>query len=996
MTPLPSRRTPYPLVALFLVLATAIAALAYRYYVAQKEAVAREVRKQLVAIADTKVKHIAAWRAAKVGEARVILGNPILLEALARLLSGRSSATETAQLGEWADSLARELRYAGITFTDASGNLILTRGRTFGGAAHLRGLAVATVHAADIAFTDFHVDGRGAPIHLGLNIPLRSRPGAPAFGALLAGLDPADELYPLLQRWPSASATAESLLVRRDGEDVVFLSPLRKRPHELTALHLAVARTNVVAVKAVNGTVGAFEADDYAGDRVFAAVTEVPGAGWRLIAKIDAEEVLAPLGGESRLMGAFAISLILGAGAIVFALWRRNEVRSYRARYESELQRREAAERYEAERKTMNEELSRVVQALQASESRLRAAFEQAAVGMNEVSLEGRFLRSNQRFCEITGYSADELLRFTFTDLTHPEDRAADREHVGHVLAGEAVSRRWQKRYIHKDGATIWAAVTASLLRNPAGEPLYMLGVVEDITAAVAAQEQLRHTEERFRQVVETAPEGIVVVTHGVTRYLNPAAATMFGSSSASELIGEAALDRMHPDSRQAAGESLAAVAAGQPAPTAEHQYLRLSGEAFPVEVSATPIVYDGQPSALVFFRDLTDRRRAEEERARLEQRLLQAQKMETVGRLAGGVAHDFNNHLTVNNGYCDMLLDALGPDDPLRDELSEIRAAGDRAAALTQQLLAFSRKQVLEPRPLVLNEVVEEYCRMVRRLIGDDIKVVTDLDPALGAVLADRGQMHQVLMNLALNARDAMPNGGTISISTGHDQIADPGPGAGAKAGSYVVLTVTDDGVGMSPEIVQKIFEPFFTTKPMGIGTGLGLATVYGIVEQAGGFLRVSSEVGIGTSFRIYLPRISEGPEAAAPVSGPHQSVTGGETVLVVEDQSDVRKLATGILRKQGYRVIEASSGQEALDAARAFPSAIDLLLTDVVMPGMTGRELARLLERERPGIHVLYMSGYSGDVLARDGVVAYLPKPFAPLELAVKVREVLRKEKA
>jgi two-component system, cell cycle sensor histidine kinase and response regulator CckA len=996
MTPLPSRRTPYSLVALFLVLASAIAALTYRYDVAQKDAIAHEVRNQLLAIADTKVKHIAAWRAERLGEARIVLNNGLLLGGLERLSAGRATAVEREQISRWMQALCRELRYGGATFTDPRGNVLLSSGRIFGDAVHMRALAIATASQTDVTFTDFHVDDPRAPTHLGLNVPLRVAPDAPAFGTLLAGLDPEDELYPLLQRWPAPTTTAESLLVRREGDDVVFLSPLRKRPTMLATLRIPALRSDVAAVRAVTGEEGTIEAQDYHGDAVFAATLSVPGTNWRLIAKIDSEEVLAPLRWRSRLMGAFAVSLIFAAAAVVFALWRRNDIRVYRARYESELERREAAERYDAERKSMNEELRRANQALLSSESRFRSAFEQAAVGMNEVTLDGRFQRVNHRFSEITGYSREDLAQLTYSDLTHPDDRAADRVHVEAVLSGEEASCRWEKRYIRRDGAIIWVAVTASLLRDTGGAPIYMLGVVEDITASVRAKEALRQTEERFREVVEHAPEGILVVTGLEGRYLNPAAAEMFGAESAAQLIGASVLDRVFAEHRAGARERLTHVMAGHAVLPQERSFLRLNGEVFPVEVSATPIMYDGQPSALVFFRELTDRRRAEEERVRLEQRLRQAQKMESVGRLAGGVAHDFNNHLTVINGYCDMLLDALGPDDPLREELGEIRAAGDRAAALTQQLLAFSRKQVVEPKPLLLNDVVEEFCRMVRRLIGDDIEVTADLEPALGSVMADRGQMHQILMNLAVNARDAMPEGGKILIGTANADLEGADPALpDIKPGPYVVLTVADTGVGMSQETQQKIFEPFFTTKPMGIGTGLGLATVYGIVQQASGFIRLTSEPGHGTAFRIYLPRIPESPETVSSPAASRQSLRGNETVLVVEDQDEVRKLATGILRKTGYSVLEAANGPDALAVAAGFTGSIDLLITDVLMPSMTGRELAQRLEQARPGLKLLYMSGYSGDLIAREGVeagtVAYLAKPFAPSELAAKVREVL-----
>ncbi len=686
----------------------------------------------------------------------------------------------------------------------------------------------------------------------------------------------------------------------------------------------------------------------------------------------------------------------MAGGTATLLLWRRQRSAA-RALAESERARQKALAEIAGERRSLDMKAARALEARDAAEARFRGAFDQAAVGMNHVLPNGRYLRVNERYCEITGYTREELLGITIDAITHPDDLAADRVHIQKLLCGERSTATWQKRYIRKDGSVIWVDLTGSVVRPNSGEPLYLLGVVQDVTARVTAEKALRQSEERFRQLVENAPYGIVVETGLQFLYLNPAAARMLGAESPEQLVGSSMLDRMHPDERAAVRERSRAVGSGASVMLLRRTMLRLDGNSFPASISATPIVYDGQQAALVFLHDISAEHQAEEERSRLEQRLRHAQKMESVGRLAGGVAHDFNNHLTVINGYCDMLLEELASDDPLRDEIGEIRAAGQRAAALTEQLLTFSRKQVVELRPISLNGVVEEHCRMVRRLIGDDIEVVTDLEPQLGAVMADRGQMQQVLMNLAVNARDAMPRGGKLIIGTGNAEI---GPGAeGAshdiKPGAYVVLTVSDTGTGMTPEILSKIFEPFFTTKSAGAGTGLGLATVYGIVEQGGGFLRVSSEPGHGATFRIYLPRTAQRVEDAAATGGRRKAPRGCETVLVVEDQEDVRRLAVSILRKNGYRVLEAGSGAEAVGVAAKYAETIDLLITDLVMPGMTGRELAAKLQASRAAIKVLYMSGYTNDGVAPQSVIdpgmPYLAKPFTPADLASKVREAL-----
>jgi signal transduction histidine kinase/CheY-like chemotaxis protein len=381
----------------------------------------------------------------------------------------------------------------------------------------------------------------------------------------------------------------------------------------------------------------------------------------------------------------------------------------------------------------------------------------------------------------------------------------------------------------------------------------------------------------------------------------------------------------------------------------------------------------------------------------RLEQQFFQAQKMEAVGRLAGGVAHDFNNLLTAILGSTDLLLETLPPDHPGIEEATETRKAALRAADLTRQLLAFSRQQVLAPRVISLNDVVTDMHKMLRRMIGEDVELRMVLADNLGAVRADPGQIEQVIVNLAVNARDAMPNGGRLTIETLNADLDDAYAAEHTVVvpGHYVMLAVTDAGMGMDAETKARVFEPFFTTKPKGKGTGLGLATVYGIVKQSGGYAWVYSELGQGTSVKIYLPRVDapvEGSRPAPPTTG---SLGGSETILVVEDQEEVRRLTRRILEARGYRVLVAASGPEALRLAEHEAGRIDLLVTDVVMPGMSGREVGLLLAPARPTMKVLYLSGYTDESIVHHGVlepgVAFMQKPFNAEALARKVREVL-----
>jgi nitrogen-specific signal transduction histidine kinase len=387
--------------------------------------------------------------------------------------------------------------------------------------------------------------------------------------------------------------------------------------------------------------------------------------------------------------------------------------------------------------------------------------------------------------------------------------------------------------------------------------------------------------------------------------------------------------------------------------------------------------------------RDVTDRRA-------LEEQLLQSRKMDAIGRLAGGIAHDFNNLLTVIQGYSDFIIAGSAPGDEHREDAQEIRDAAARAALLTQQLLAFGRKQVRHPRVIDLNAVVEEMSRMLRRLIGEDVELDLRLARDAGAVFADAGQLQQVLMNLAVNARDAMPNGGRLTIETGRLAVEreTPAQPAPIAPGEYARLTVRDTGTGMTPDVLARAFDPFFTTKEVGKGTGLGLSTVYGIVTQSSGHLRVDSAPGKGTAFEIVFPHAGD---AAAPAATP--AVTrlprGAGTILLVEDDSLVRRLVAGVLERAGYRVIVAASADDALSLAAAHDGPIDLVVTDIVMPGRPGPELVARLEAARPGIRTLYVSGYADDMVARYGVteerVSFLAKPFSPEELARRVRELL-----
>ena len=501
-----------------------------------------------------------------------------------------------------------------------------------------------------------------------------------------------------------------------------------------------------------------------------------------------------------------------------------------------------------------------------------------------------------------------------------------------------------------------------------------------------------RAAEQRYHELFDGAPVGLIrSLPDGRILAANAAAVRITGFPSVSALLDASVAD-LYADAGDRARVD-AVLERGETLQDLEIQGRRRDGVLIWVTVNLRP-VKDAGGQVLHYewsLADITERRQ-------LESQLRQAQKMEAVGQLAGGVAHDFNNLLTVIGGRCYLMLAKLEPDDTLRREVELVRGAAERAARLTHQLLAFSRKQVLEPRVLELDETVAGIEPLLRRLIGEDIEIQVTRGPDLGRVKADAGQIEQVILNLAVNARDAMPQGGRLALETANvtvdEWVARRAPDL--APGSYVVLSVTDSGHGMDAATRAQIFEPFFTTKEVGKGTGLGLATVYGIVRQSGGFIEVESEPGQGASFKVYLPRVEDAvaaPEAARS-SGARSG--GSETVLLVEDDESLRTLAREILTVQGYAVLEAASPRDALRTHQTHPAPIDLLLTDVVMPEMNGRQLADHLKVARPEMRVLFMSGYTGEALRAGGGVAgftgqLLQKPFTPDGLTRRVREVL-----
>jgi len=606
--------------------------------------------------------------------------------------------------------------------------------------------------------------------------------------------------------------------------------------------------------------------------------------------------------------------------------------------------------------------------------------------------MEGRITEANQPFLDLVGYEKHELLKLSIFDLTPSKWHGLEKRIIDEQVRARGHSEVFEKEFRRKDGSIIPVELRIVLARDPDGRPTGMWAIVRDISVRLARQDALRW----FQLTVESSPEAVFWLNaEGQFPYVNEQACRSLGYSreemmrlSLWDIDAEFTRDMWEAHwekARKSGGARL------------ERWHRRKDATVFPVEISSKNVAFDNQVYHISYVRDISERVNANKEREKLEAQLIQSQKMESVGRLAGGVAHDFNNMLSVILGYSELIRTKTDPNDPAAREINQIQQAAERAQHITQQLLAFSRKQVFEPKILNINELINRFEDNLSRLIGEDIALKFFPSRNIENIEFDPTQIEQILMNLAVNARDAMPAGGSLTFETANVSLDEAycREHVGFIPGNFVQISVSDNGSGMDTETITHIFEPFFTTKKMGKGTGLGLATVYGIVKQGGGFINVYSEPGRGTTFKIYIP-VSTGeiePLKEVEDRGP---VAGSETVFLVEDDEMVRKVTELSLLKLGYTVLSAAGPEEALEAFPREHNKVELLITDVVMPGMNGKDLYQRLKSAKPDLRVLYMSGYTANVIVNHGVlekgVQFISKPFNMLELSRKVRLALK----
>ena len=969
----PGRRTVWGFLAIAL-LVTALIGITGGFYFKQQQAEARRAaQEELQAIGNFKIRQISDWMNERRGDAETA-GNYKQLSG--RFLSDPENLNLRRDLIQLMDAYRSASGYSGVVLFDARGVVRLATPtnavqKVFFSAEYIQ----AALQSRKVIITDLHRDQSNQPIHLNLLIPIRTKLQADPLtdGVLLFDVDPFRFLYPLVQSWPTASRTAETVLVRREGSEVVYLNDVRHRAQTALQLRLPMDRPDFPEALAVEGKTGVVEGVDYRGVKVLAVTGKIPNSPWFMVAKVDLDEIYAPLRQQARMTGLFFGALMLASLLVVGMLWHQQKLL---------FAQRELFQRKQAE------------SLLRENAEKLNGLFYLSPLGIALCDMQGRYLEFNQAFQDICGYTAEELKHLDYWKLT-PKEYASQEALQLESMHQTGRYGPYEKEYLRKDGRRIPLCLNGMLITGRDGQS-YVWSLVEDITERKKAEAALAQERNLLNSLVTNIPDHIYFKDRaGKFIKVNATQAKAFGLRDPAEAVGRTDSEFFPAaEAREYYADDQKVMTTGEPLVDKEEKGTWLDGRVAWVSTTKVPLRDQaGEIIGLVgVSRDITAHKLLEEE-------FRQSQKMQAIGQLAAGVAHDFNNILTVIMGNTSILEDNHLDARKREEALAQIAKSADRAADLTRQLLTFSRRQPMQLKGLDLNEVIINVSKLLRSLIGEHIVLQTQFGGGNAPVQADEGMMEQVLMNLVVNARDAMlSTGGRIIIQTERVHLDKHAihTKPEARPGEFIRVSVGDNGCGIPPENLQRIFEPFFTTKEVGKGTGLGLATVFGIVQQHQGWVEVESRVGTGTTLHIYLPRIKSSIEVSAPPSAKNRESGGTETILLVEDDPALRKIAHNALKQQGYRILEAESGAAAYQVWRENRADIQLLITDVVMPGGTnGRELAQHLKSERPELKVIYISGYNNEMLG-EGLPLnqdpnFLQKPFSIPTLLRKVRSCL-----
>ena len=1110
-----------------LTIITILLTCAWWIYLDQTTNLSRDAESRLTSIVNLKVNQIVAWRAELLTDASLLSEDEFFTQRVIGFLAA-PDVENTKRIRARLSIQKNKRRYMDILLVDAAGtiHLDLLEESTGEGHPEVQASLSRSFQEHRPIISDLYKSSSHTSPHLLVVAPFFTENGkdpTPA-GAIIFVCDAETFLYPLVKSWPVPSRTAESLLVRRDGDNALFLNDLRNLPGAALSHRIPLNRTDVPAVMAILGKVGIMEGTDYRDVKVLSVLQPIPNSSWFMIAKVDAAEALATMHRESFFILISMIGLVIFAGTLGVAFWQENQKRFYRMLYKRETEYgiilksigdgvivsdtrgrvnllNPAAERItgwthaeakgrpleeifrilnEDTRKKVENPVSKVLQTgtivnlanhslLIARDGTETPLVDSGAPIRDEDGkitgvvlifrdqarerLAARQIKSRLAIVEhAAGHSLDDLLTYCLDEISSLVSSPIAFFHFVESDQKTLSLQQWSTRTLNEfckaegrglhysiDQAGVWVdcieqkmpvihnnyeALTHKKGLPPGHAPILrelvvpvlregrieaILGVgnkstdytendmeivsyLADVTLETVKKQMARSESERLRTAIEQAGEMISITDHeGTIQYVNPAFEAVTGYSR-EEVLGKNS--RILKSGRQDTAfyqEMYETLSKGK---TWHGRMVnrRKDGSFFTENATISPVL-DTSGKILNYVavkRDIS-------ESLKVEAQLLQAQKMESIGRLAGGVAHDYNNMLSVILGFSELALEKLDPDDPLHEDLSEIHSAAVRSTEITRQLLAFARQQTIAPVVLDLNEAVESMLKMLRRLIGEDIDLAWLPEADLWPVMMDPSQVDQLLANLCVNARDAIEGVGRITIET-HTAAFDAAycsDHPGFVPGDYVLLAVSDNGCGMDRNTVDKIFEPFFTTKEVGQGTGLGLAMVYGIVKQNNGFINVYSEPGKGSTFKIYLARHTAPAVVSSSKVPEGYHVGNGEKILVVEDEIPILKFAERVLKELGYSVLTAKNPNQALLMAQEHSRKIDLLLTDVIMPEMNGRELSSRLHDICPGLKTLFMSGYTANVIAHHGVldkdVHFIQKPFSKESMAIKIREAL-----
>ncbi|MFA6282956.1 MAG: GAF domain-containing protein [Desulfurivibrionaceae bacterium] len=1017
-------RVIYTFILIFFFLAAGIVIAGFLTYRSHEENHSAGVARQLSAIAELKVNELQQYRKERKEDANLLSGNAPFAALVRRYLEHPEDQANDQELLEWLNKFRAHYQYDQVRLLDINGATRLSTPGNIGqaSAGELKMLS-EVLQSGRPAFSDFYRSDNDRRVHLALCIPILDRQnGNRPLGIISLRINPEKYLYPFLQRWPIPSQTAETLLVRRERQEVVFLNELRFQKNTALTLRFPLSQSDLPATWAALGQTGVAKGLDYRGVPVIADVRPIPDSPWALVSKIDISESYAPLREHLWTMGGFVVLLLIGVGAIMAFVWQHQRMAFFRERLETAATLKKLNRVY-AVLSNINQTIIRVRDPQELFQTACRIAVEDGGFRLAWIGLldqaSGEVTQAASAGME-DGYLAKLCITLGKAPFDQGPTGSAIREGcycVVNDIEHDARMAPWRAEALQRGyrSSAAFPLVVFGTIRGAisfyADEPHFfntnevqlLDELARDISFALEFSEQeegrrqteaaLRESQQLFATVASTSPALIWMsgLDKGCIWFNKPWLA--FTGRSLEKELGDGWAAGVHPDDLAHCLQIYTKAFETRQPFAMEYRLCRHDGEYRWLLDQGHPR-YDASGAFAGFIGsclDLTEHRS-------LEKQMRHAVKMESIGTLAGGVAHDFNNILMAIIGYGQLALMSMAPDDPQRLNIKNMLEGADRAARLTKDLLLFSRKQISERKPVNLSEVIKRVEKFIVRVIGEDITCETRLPDQPLTVLADSYQLEQVLMNFATNARDAMPKGGTFSITAeqtilNRDFIEAHGFGT---PGPFALLTVADSGSGMDEETRNRIFEPFFTTKDVGKGTGLGLAVVYGIIKQHEGYINVYSEPGKGATFRLYLPLIvSEAQKEETIAKEEAAPVSGTETILVAEDDESLRILARKALTRFGYTVIEAVDGEEAVRKFEENQTAIQLLLFDIIMPKKNGQEAYEAISRIRPGIKTIFMSGYAPDMLREKATmgdtIPLLAKPLSPTKLLQKVREIL-----